>query len=328
MLSFDEKAIIRRIIEVRKAFAGARGKSKFADALGVSFSAYTHYEDDRLPPVPALLKICEVGGADLRWLLTGQCEAAQSRQGGAGLNAKLMEKLTGLLQTSPESADALIAFIELLSEKKNVERKLASKIPEPRPERPGWIPILGRTAAGMVHFWRETGLPKPKDAIVELDHLVEKYTGRAVMASSSGVLSLDLQIWPLARELKTRSANLIQVSGQTSEYGTDEIVEFVECQEIHELFPDAFALQIDGESMSPRINDADIVILSPSVPAARGHIAVAKLADQIGVTCKLIRTVEGQIHLIPINEKYETETVPTENLAWALAVLCHVRISH
>ena len=73
MPDFDEKAIIGRIIKLRKGFAGTRGKSKFAKALGMSPSTYTYYENDRLPPIPVLLKICEVTGADLHWLLTGRC---------------------------------------------------------------------------------------------------------------------------------------------------------------------------------------------------------------------------------------------------------------
>jgi len=324
MLDFDEKALSRRIVQLRKDFAGARGKSRFAEALGISASTYTYYENDRLPPISVLLKICEVTSTDLYWLLTGRRETARRAP---SLSSELMKKLNGLLQNSPKSVDALIAFIELLTEKKNVEKKLTSKIPEPKPDRPGWIPILGRTAAGMVHFWQQTSLPEPKDAVVELDQLVEKYTGRAIMASVSGVLALDLQIAPLLRELKTQTANLIQVSGQTGDSGTDSAVQFIECQEIYELFPDAFALQTDGDSMSPRINDTDVVILSPSVPAAQGHVAVAKLSDQIGVTCKLIRTTESRVHLIPINEKYETKIVPNENLLWALAVLCHIRVS-
>ena len=76
--------------------------------------------------------------------------------------------------------------------------------------------------------------------------------------------------------------------------------------------------------MSPRINDGDIVILSPSVPAAQGHIAIARVANQIGVTCKLIRMTDSDVHLIPINEKYETKVVAKKDLLWALAVLCHI----
>jgi SOS-response transcriptional repressor LexA len=78
--------------------------------------------------------------------------------------------------------------------------------------------------------------------------------------------------------------------------------------------------------MSPRINDGDIVIVSPSVPAAQGQIAIAHVANQIGVTCKLIRTTDREVHLIPVNERYETKVVNKKDLLWALAVLCHISI--
>jgi SOS-response transcriptional repressor LexA len=78
--------------------------------------------------------------------------------------------------------------------------------------------------------------------------------------------------------------------------------------------------------MSPRINDGDIVILSPSVPASQGQIGIVRLKNQIGVTCKLIRMTDKDIHLIPINEKYETKIIPQKELLWALAVLCHVSV--
>ena len=78
--------------------------------------------------------------------------------------------------------------------------------------------------------------------------------------------------------------------------------------------------------MSPRINDGDIVILSPSVPAAQGQIGIARISNQIGVTCKLIRTTEQGVHLIPINERYETKVVAKKDLLWALAVLCHISV--
>ena len=210
--------------------------------------------------------------------------------------------------------------------KKHVEKKLASKTLLPKPDRPGWIPVIGRTAAGILHFWQQTTLPDPEDAIVELDQLVEKYTGRAITASASGTLALDLHVPPLLTELKTRTANLIRLSTQTDDSAADGVVQFIECRQIYDLFPDAFALQIDGDSMSPRINDTDIVVLSPSVPAVQDHVAVAKVQVQIGVTCKLIRTTESRVHLVPINEKYRPQAVPRDKLFWALAVLCHIRI--
>jgi len=326
MEDFNEKAVISRIIELRTKYAGSRGKSKFARALGISPSTYSYYENNRLPPIPVLLRICQVAGTDMDWLLTGTRPNPKTPQD-SEMTDELAEKLHFLLQKSPDSKRALMAFIELLNERNSVEKTVTSKAKAPRKtSRPGWIPVLGRTAAGMVHFWHQTQLPGPKEAIVELDELVEKHTGRAIIATTSADLAVDLKIGPLVKDLKTRGANLIQLKDVAGDYETGELVEFIDCQEIHSLFPDAFALQIDGDSMSPRINDSDIVILSPSIPAAQGHVAVARIAEQIGVTCKLIRTTQSHVHLIPINEKYDIKAVPAENLLWALAVLCHIRI--
>jgi len=319
MQSFDEKAMIERVKLLRKQYAGSRGKSKFARALGISASTYSYYENNRVPPIEILLKICEVTGADLQWLLTG---SSTEKKFAFGPNTELLQKLDNLFTNNPELTEAVLAFIELLCEKKGLERQFYPETQPAKLDRPGWIPVLGRTAAGIVHFWDQTFLPEPKQAITELDELVKKHIGKTIIGSADGTVSIDLQARPLIESLKSQQVNLIKVGGPQQE----QIVEFVQCQEIHKLFPDSFALQIDGDSMSPRINDGDIVILSPSVPAAQGQIAIARIAHQIGVTCKLIRTTEREVHLIPINERYETKVVAKKDLIWALAVLCHISI--
>jgi len=321
---FDEKAIIERIRHLREQHSGSRGKSKFACALGISSSTYNYYENNRVPPLEILLKIAEITGADLNWLLTGKktlkTPISEPGKFTSGPNISLLRKLDGLLSQNPELAKPISAFIDLLCEKKGIEKEFYSQTPSAKPTRPGWIPVLGRTAAGIVHFWDKEVLPQPKQAVTELDELVKKHIGKAIIASADGTVSIDLRAQALVDGLKRRQANLIQVSGQEQ----DGIVEFVQCEEIFELFPDSFALHIDGDSMSPRINDGDIVILSPSVPAAQGQIGIARLANQIGVTCKLIRSTEQAVHLIPINERYETKVVAKKDLLWALAVLCHI----
>jgi SOS-response transcriptional repressor LexA len=336
MKIFDEKAIIERVRLLRKQYAGERGKSKFARDLGISASTYSYYESNRVPPIEVLLKISEVTGADLDWLLTGKerlkTPLSEQRKLSSGPENLLLRKLEGLLNENPQSADAISAFIELLSEKKGIEGGFPARTSPSvlaaggtsfaKPARPGWIPVLGRTAAGMIHFWDREILPESKQAITELDELVKRHIGKAIIGSCDGRVSIDLQARPLVDGLKKPQANLIQVSGQEAE----EIVEFVECEEIFGLFPDSFALHIDGDSMSPRINDGDIVILSASVPAAQGQIGIARVANQIGVTCKLIRSTETEVHLIPINERYTTKVVAKKDLLWALAVLCHISI--
>jgi transcriptional regulator with XRE-family HTH domain len=319
MKNYDEKAIIERVGHLRMQYAGGRGKSKFARDLGISASTYSYYENNRVPPIEILLKICEITGADLEWLLTGR---STEKRFPSGLNNGLLQKLDELLTNNPELAEPVLAFIELLCEKKGIEKEFHSKAQFAKSERPGWIPVLGRTAAGMVHFWDETFLPEPKQAVTELDELVKKHIGKAIIGSVDGRVSVDLQARALVDSVKRQEVSLIQISGQEPE----QIVEFVQCEEIHNLFPDSFALRVDGDSMSPRINDGDIVILSPSVPAAQGQIGIARISNQIGVTCKLIRTTEQGVHLIPINERYETKVVAKKDLLWALAVLCHISV--
>ena len=319
MNKIDANSIIERVVLLRQQYSGNRGKSKFARSLGISASTYNYYENNRIPPIEILLKICEVTGADLEWLLTGQ---KPEKMFAFGENSRILKELDKLFTNNPEMTEAVLAFIELLKQKKGIEGEFYSKVKTSKPDRPGWIPVLGRTAAGIVHFWNQTSLPEPKQAITELDELVQKHIGKTLVHSVDGTVSIDLQARPLVESLKRQQANLIQVSGQEHE----QIVEFVQCEQLHYLFPDSFALRVDGDSMSPRINDGDIVILSPSVPAAQGQIGIASIANQIGVTCKLIRTTQTDVHLIPINERYETKIIPKKELLWALAVLCHVSV--
>ena len=319
MKKLNEVAIIERLQSLRKQYAGNRGKSKFACALGISASTYNYYESSRVPPIEILLRICHVTGADLEWLLTGH---STEKKFAFGPNSVLLRKLSTLLNENPDLAEPILAFFELLREKKGVEKVFQSKVQPTRPSRPGWIPVLGRTAAGMIHFWNQTILPEPRQAVTDLDDLVKKHIGKSIIASAEGMVSVDLQARAIVDSVKRPEANLIQVSSPDEQ----EIVEFVQCEEIFELFPDSFALRVDGDSMSPRINDSDVVILSPSVPAAQGQIGVAKVEGQIGVTCKLIRTADDAVHLIPINERYATKVVTKNDLLWALAVLCHISL--
>ena len=318
MQNFDANRIIERVKFLRNQYAGPRGKSKFAHALGISASTYSYYENDRVPPIEVLLKICQVTGADLQWLITGE---KAEKKFPSGPNTALMQKIDELLEQNPDLAQTVSAFVELLDEKKAFDKPKKPKAVTQDAARPAWIPVLGRTAAGMLHFWDTEILPDSQTIVTKLEQLVKKHTESEIVDSTDGTVSIDLHVKPLLAGLKQHHANLIQVGGEHAQ----DIVEFVQCEEIFQLFPDSFALQVDGDSMSPRINDGDIVILSPSVPAAQGHAAVARLANQIGVTCKLIRTTDSDIHLIPINERYETKVVPRKDLLWALAVLCHVR---
>jgi transcriptional regulator with XRE-family HTH domain len=321
MQNIDEKAIIKRIIELRTRFAGKRGKSKFARSLGISPSTYSYYEDNRIPPIETLLAICRTTGADLQWLLTGRSDSSAAFSA-SGPNKGLLQRTAALLGEHPEMTEPVAAFIDLLCEKKGIQSEFTKPQADTDSHRPGWIPVLGRTAAGIVHCWNETTLPGSSEAITKLEELVRQNTGKEIIGTSDGPVAVDFELAELSAAVSNIRVNLIRVSSGSQ----GQVVEFIDCDKISTAFPDSFALHVDGDSMSPRINDGDIVIVSPSVPASDGRLAVARIADQIGVTCKLIRNTPKGVHLVPINENYDTKVVPRKDLRWALSVLCHVNL--
>jgi transcriptional regulator with XRE-family HTH domain len=321
MQNINVNAIIQRIQEIRIRFAGERGKSKFARALGISPSTYSYYEDNRVPPIETLLSICRTTGADLQWLLTGQ-QGSSAGLPVSSPNKVLLQRTAALLGEHPEMAESIAAFVDLLCEKKGIQSELAASESSDDSQKTGWIPVLGRTAAGIVHCWNETTLPVSSEAVTKLEELVRQHTGKEIIGTSDGPVAVDLELAELSSTVSNLRVSLIRVSGGSQ----GQVVEFIDCDKISTAFPDSFALHVDGDSMSPRIKDGDIVIISPSIPASDGQLAVAHITDQIGVTCKLIRNTPDGVHLIPINEKYDTKIIPHKNLLWALSVLCHVNL--
>lgn len=322
MQNIDEKAIIQRVRQLRTRFAGQRGKSKFARSLGISPSTYSYYENNRVPPIETLLAICRTTGAELHWLLTGQQASAVADFPASGPSRALLQRLGALVADHPEMAEAIAAFVDLLCEKKGIQGQVAVPSGQAESRKSGWIPVLGRTAAGIVHCWSETTLPGSSEAVTKLEELVKRHAGKQIVGATDGPVAVDFEVAELSDAVSNTRVSLIRVSGSEQA----QVVEFIDCDKIAAAFPDSFALHVDGDSMSPRINDGDIIIASPSVPAADGQVAVAHIADQIGVTCKLIRTTAQGVHLIPINEKYETKVVPHKSLLWAISVLCHVNL--
>ena len=64
----------------------------------------------------------------------------------------------------------------------------------------------------------------------------------------------------------------------------------------------AFALIIDGDSMAPRINNKDIVVISPNTKIFSGQIGVFRINDEVTIRKFLIE--EGKTYLVSENSKY------------------------
>jgi SOS-response transcriptional repressor LexA len=344
MKGHSQPDICRRIIQIRLEMDGPRGKASFAKRLGLSPSTYDYYEGNRVPPAEALVGIAEMAGVDLYWLLTGKSGPSVSS------SHPVIQRAAKLLADHPDAAKPLAAFIELLAQsagfpqkaavasgQEGVPRRLAEAQGErdeaaypaavqprrqPRdgaidttavePAKASWIPILGRTAAGVPHFWSSggeaSGITMLADLVRRHAHEPSRQVRSAAAAEGEGPVQEAVAVVTLRQA------------------GEDQPVEFVSARGIKARYADAFALRIDGESMAPEIRHGDIVIVSPTVPAENGRPAVVQLSKQIGVTCKLFRRSGKSVHLIPLNERFSPLVYPAEQVDWALRVLARVHI--
>ena len=181
------------------------------------------------------------------------------------------------------------------------------------PASAGWVPVLGRTAAGVPHFWADEG---EGEGLTDLGELVARHTGLAPLAVRA------VRATPEPASLGSGRASLVVVPAAAE----GEPVEFVASEGLRAAYPRAFAVRVDGNSMAPDLQHGDLVILSPDEPASAGKLAVVQLAGQIGVTCKLYRPAGGQVHLVSLNAEHPPVNAPANSVVWALRVLARVQV--
>ncbi len=81
----------------------------------------------------------------------------------------------------------------------------------------------------------------------------------------------------------------------------------------------AFALEVKGNSMAPRIEDGDIIIVSPKLEARSGDICVVRVIDED--TVKKIKIEDTYIHLIPLNPEFEPMVVKKKDVTFIWKVV-------
>lgn len=307
-------AICERLALIRRQNYGPRGRSRFAEELGIGPSTYSHYESDRLPPADILLRAARLTGTRLEWLITGEGEPAEpSQRPPSGKRPPAVERLHSLLESHPELLPQVEAFLEALARLRSRERggtKPARRLSRPTADE--LIPVIGSTSAGTARYWSE--VPESREGPVadaRLEELLATCTGPTVEAAA--------RFGPAAGE---GAVSLIQLS-QPDDRG---LLEFLSAPAFKGSYPDCVAWRIDGESMSPRYHDGDLVLTSPSHSAETGHPCVARQRGQLGVNCKVYRREEETIWLIPINPEYATQVVPAREVMWAWRVVASVRL--
>jgi repressor LexA len=81
----------------------------------------------------------------------------------------------------------------------------------------------------------------------------------------------------------------------------------------------AFALEVKGNSMAPRIEDSDIIVVSPKLEARTGDICVVRVNDED--TVKRVKIEDHFLHLIPLNPEYEPMVVRKKDVTFVWRVV-------
>ena len=85
--------------------------------------------------------------------------------------------------------------------------------------------------------------------------------------------------------------------------------------------PNAYALEISGESMMPLYRDGDIVIISPNASVRRGDRVVVKTRDGEVLAKDLKRRTENIIELKSLNPEHPDRMIPTDKVAWLARII-------
>ncbi len=132
-------------------------------------------------------------------------------------------------------------------------------------------------------------------------------------------------IIPLYKEQVLKRVTLVDIpllstvpAGKTAAmFHPDYIERYVTVDNVKDS--SAFALVVKGNSMAPRIEDGDIVVVSPQQEAHSGDICVIRVNDED--VLKKVKFEGQHIHLIPLNTEFEAVTVKKRDVAFVWKVV-------
>ncbi|NKE46416.1 helix-turn-helix transcriptional regulator [Roseomonas frigidaquae] len=80
--------------------------------------------------------------------------------------------------------------------------------------------------------------------------------------------------------------------------------------------PNAYALEISGESMEPVFRDGDVVIVSPGAPVRRGDRVVVRTRQGEVMAKELLRQSARRVDLASLNPAHPNYSFDLAELAW------------
>ncbi len=133
------------------------------------------------------------------------------------------------------------------------------------------------------------------------------------------------KVIPFHKEMLVRNVSMVEVpvlssvpAGRPIQTISQDYVErYITVDNLKDR--DAFALVVKGKSMSPRIEDGDIVVVSPHQDVRSGDICVVRVNDED--VLKKVKIDEQYIHLIPLNPDFDPVTVRKRDVMFIMKVI-------
>jgi len=115
---------------------------------------------------------------------------------------------------------------------------------------------------------------------------------------------------PLIGHAQAGDAGYFDDSGFPTGTGWDE-VDFPDVGD-----PNAYALEISGDSMVPVYRDGDRIVVSPKASVRRGDRVVAKTVDGEVMAKEVQRMTAGRVELLSINREHEDRSLAREDIVF------------
>ncbi len=85
--------------------------------------------------------------------------------------------------------------------------------------------------------------------------------------------------------------------------------------------PNAYALEVSGDSMQPVYRDGDVIIVSPSAGVRRGDRVVVKTREGEVMAKQLARQTALKVELMSVNREHPDRTLDKSEIAWMSRII-------
>jgi transcriptional regulator with XRE-family HTH domain len=298
----------RRIAELRRRHFGAGGKEAFAARLGVPLDEYARYERGTLPSGALLVRMCELTGEDLQWLLTGVSSRGTIVISGARTRHEhLLTRLASALAENPELAAPVEAFLDLLL----ATPPAPASAELPSPDDASLIPIYDPADVPAQLPSAEASAGAPADGGRPSGGRRLVLPEGAAVAQAAFLLSEPASDYAAAEQRPVTTLTLDAAGAAQC---------FLRDATLARALPGVFGVRVRDTDMTPMFVPGDVVLVVGTAGARPGRPAVLKPADG-PARCRIWLGPDGADVVLGRLSDHADERLPQIAVAWSLEVL-------